>query len=801
VLEALGRLCQGPQGQHFIALLDRIAPSWLVQLPTVLEVRDYEALQRRTLGVSRERMIREAAEALEAITAERTLILWLEDLHWGDVSTLDLLAYVARQPERARLLVLATYRPVDVIVRAHPLKTLKQELQLHGQCQGIPLEVLSEAAVEAYLAQRFTSGLPTSESESLLSVTRRDLARVIHQRTEGHPLFMVAVVEQWLAQGLLVNVAGHWEVRTKLEALQSGVPPGLQQMIAVQLDRLTTMERRTVEVGSVAGVEFSAAAVAAGLGTEVVEAEAVCAELARRELVLRAGGEQSWPDGTVAGSYGFVHGLYQEVLYVRVPAAQRADWHRRIGQREEAGYGVRGHEIAARLAQHFTQGRDYARAVKYLRQAGENALRRSAYREASALLTQGLELLAFLPPTPERMQAELRLQLAYSSALIATKSYAAPELEQLYRRVQELCQQMEKTPRLFSVLNGVGSFYYHRAQFPAALELAQQQLQIAQSAQDPRLLVWAHFSLGITLAQQGELVSARTHFEQGLVLYDPHQRGAYGLVQDPEVSCLVRLGLTLWLLGYADQALQRSREALTVARELAHPFTLTYALAFFILVHYLRGEWQAAQERIEELTALSHEHTFAYHMVGGAIWRGWQLVVQGQQQEGIAQIRQGLRTRQATGVEVWRTSYLVLLAEVCGNMGRTEEGLTAVAEALTLGDQTGDRSCEVELYRLKGELTLQQESQNSKGKSQKSKVETDPQGEAEVCFLKAIDIARRQEAKSLELRAILSLARLWQRRGKKAKARQMLAKIYDWFTEGFDTADLREAQVLLNALT
>ncbi len=343
------------------------------------------------------------------------------------------------------------------------------------------------------------------------------------------------------------------------------------------------------------------------------------------------------------------------------------------------------------------------------------------------------------------------------------------------------------------------------AEFQTSTELAEQLLRLAQSVQDPVLLLEAHWALGVILLQFGEFVSAREHFEQGIALYDPQQHRSHAFLYgfDPGVGCLRYAAWELWLLGYPDQALQRSHEAVILAQEMSHPFSLAFALHFAVVLHQLRREGQAAQARAEAVIILSTEHGFVLSLALGTIMRGWSLVEQGQGEEGIAQMRRGVAAFQATGAKTWWPYFLALLAETCGKGGQAEEGLSVLAEALATVEKTGERWCEAELYRLKGQLTLQKfQVSGSKFQvlgSPESGVRS-PESEAEECFKKAIEIAQRQSAKSLELRAVTSLSRLWQQQGKREEARQMLAEIYGWFTEGFDTRDLQEAKELIESL-
>jgi predicted ATPase len=573
-------------------------------------------------------------------------------------------------------------------------------------------------------------------------------------------------------------------------------------------------------------MEFSAASVAAALATDTAVVERLCEHLAERQHFLRRLGVEEWPDGTLAARYSFLHALYQQLWHERVSPTLLQHYHLRIGERKEQAYGEGAREIAVELAIHFEQGHDYGKAVQYLQQAGGNAVQRSANVEAIGHLTKGLEVLKTLPDTPQRAQQELTLQVALGAPLIATKGYGAPEVENAYARARNLCQQRGEIPLLSRVLGGLSAFYVVRGDLRAAHELGEQLLRLAQSVRDQDLLMRAHFTLGAPLYFLGKFAPAQKHLEQGIALYDP-QKHSSRAVQDFGVVSLSYVALALWHLGYPDQALKRAHEALTLARELSHPYSLTFALSVAARVHQFRREGQAAQERAEAAIILSTEQGVALWLAGGTIWRGWALAEQGQIEEGIAQMSQGIKAWRATGAEGLRPYFLALLAAAYGKVGQTEEGLTMLDEALIRVDNAEEREYEAELYRLRGELLLTKEikSQKSKGKSQKSKIETNPQPltpstqtgaeqEAEECFLKAIAIAQKQQAKSLELRALMSLVRLRQQQAAQhasrntqheahnrlTEAHSLLSEIYNWFTEGFDTKDLQEAKALLEEL-
>lgn len=651
---------------------------------------------------------------------------------------------------------------------------------MHKLCDELPLTFLHETAIATYLAARFTGAQLPGE-----------LAQVVHQRTEGNPLFMVNMMAHWVAQGVLVEGEAGWTLGQGLAELQAGMPSSLRQMIEMQIDRLSPEAQRVLEVGSVAGAEFSAAAVAAGLEDGVMQIDERCAALVRRRQLLRSSGEQSWPDATVAGRYNFVHALYQEVLYGRLTAARRVYLHRQIGRRLEAGYLTQVEDIAAELARHFEQGRDMRQAVAYLRQAADNALRRYANREAIDALTKGLALLHTLPETPERCQQALDLLVALGPALMATRGYGAPQVEHTYAHALRLCQQMGETPRLFPVLVGLQRFYVLRAELQTARTLGERLLSMAQQAQDAALLLTAHQRQGRLLVFQGEFALARQHLASGMDLYDARRSRSHILLygDDAGVGGLSYLAIAQWFLGDVDQALASMQAALALARELEHPFSLAYALIAAAWFYQYRREARAVQSHAEEAIALSRAQGILMREAQGTIMRGWSLTAQGQQEAGIAEMHRGLEAFRATGGELNRTYYHVLMAEAYGRGGQSHEGLRVLNEALADVESGRESWWEAELYRLRGELLLNADC----GLRVAEVTPAD-------CFNQALDVARRQEAKSLGLRAATSLARLWQSRDKNQDAYDLLAPIYSWFTEGLDTADLQEANALLYGL-
>ena len=780
VLEALGRLCRDADGDRFVSCLRHYAPSWLAHLPAVLAPEDRDALVRATHDATPARMLRELTDALEVLTAARPLVLVLEDLHWSDRATLAWLAYLARRRDPAHVLILGTYRPGEVLGQAHPLRPLLAALRPHTQCGQLMLDALSAPAVAAYLSERCAA-----------AVLPACLPRLIHQRTSGHPLFLVAMVDELVRQRRLDAAGAAAASEEGLAALSELVPTNLREYIEQQLERLSDADQALLAAASAAGSTFTVAAVAAGVAQPPAAIEARYAGFARQGQFVRASGIETWPDGTMTACYQFKHALYHEVVYARVSAEHRTHLHRQIGDRKEAGYGAQARQIAAELAVHFARGGDAGRAVHYLRCAAENALHRSAYQEAIAHITQGLEALTALPDSPERARHELGFLTTLGLALVATKGQAHSDVERTYERARTLCRRLGAPAQLFQVLWGLFSFHVVRAQLSAAWDVGQQLMALAERPPDTSLRMVAHFALGQTLLFQGQLVPARTHLEQGIALYDPKEHHGLstraGFPGDLGVFCRCFAAHTLWHLGYPDQALQRIDQALTLAQELAHPFSRALALAYAAMHYQFRREEHRAHEAAEAAVALCREHGFPYYLAWGTIMQGWALTAMRQGEEGMAQMRRGMAAMRTTGAQLRGPYYLALLAEACGQTGQAEAGLTMLAEGLSEARQPGECWHEAELHRLRGELLLLRDPHTS-------------DTEVEQCFHRAIGLARQQQARSLELRAAISLARLWQHEGNQVAAYDLLAPIYDWFTEGFDTADLQDAKALLDEL-
>jgi predicted ATPase len=607
---------------------------------------------------------------------------------------------------------------------------------------------------------------------------------------------------------LLRQESEEWRWPDSLHGI--GVPEGVRQLIERQLEHLSEEEQRGLEVASVAGMEFSAAAVSAGLEIELLGGEERCEAMARRTLLLQPSGMEEWPDGTGASRYGFRHALYQEVVYERLSPGRRSQLHRCIGERLEAAYGTRAGELAAELAVHFERGRDYQRAVQYCQRAATNAMQRSAYPEALSHFTRGLALLAALPESSERWQQEFLIQIALGLVLQVTKGSAATERETAYARAYALAQLHGDPLQQSLALQGLWSCSWMQGALQTARMQGEQLLVLAQQSQTPWPFFGAHRALGGAFYFLGELPLARTHLEQALSCVDLHQGypDEFHHVQAFVEFVPAYLAFTLWLLGYADQARQRMSEAQTLAQQAGDFYGITAVSMWAMELQFLLRERQAVHTHSEQLIELATTQGFPQWLALGKLFEGWALTGQGQGEQGILQLRQGLAAFQTNGARLALPHFFSLLIDAHRMRRQWGEGLGVVADAFAVVEQTSERFYEAELWRLKGELTLQSSGRrlgssvktSAKVKVHGSKSRTSSSQEAEACFLKASEVARQQQAKSLELRAVMSLGRLWQRQGKKEEARQMLAEVYNWFTEGFDTRDLQEAKALIEDL-
>jgi DNA-binding SARP family transcriptional activator len=724
---------------------------------------------------------------LQGLAQQVPLVLMLDDLQWADLGSVSLLFHLGRHLQRSRILIVGAYRPEEVAIgrdgERHPLEPVVHEFQ---RDMGEIIVNLGQAGT-----WEFVESLLDSEPNRLEGPFRE----MLHRQTHGHPLFTIELLRGLQERGDLVqDPEGRWVAGPALD--WETLPARVEAAIAERMARLSGPMQAALRVASVEGEVFTAEVVARVQGVEEREVVGhLSSELDRRHRLVRAHAIERLGTRRVS-RYRFRNYLFQKYLYDSLDPVERTYLHEDVGNALEELYGEQGSEISAiapQLAWHFQEAGIAEKAIHYLHQAGERAVQLSAYQEGITHLTRGLELLETLPDPADadgllaRKEQELALQRALSLAWQGLKGAQAPEVERAHARARELCQQLGDTSQLSKVAGEESTACYVRAENQRARSLAEEALDLARQSKDPLLVGQAHWYLGVALFSLGEQIEARTHLEQMIDFYDPerhHRAFVFLRGSDAGLGALAYAAGCLWCLGYPDQALEYSQKALALARELGHPFTLADVLCFGGgMFSELRRDALAQKDHAEELIRLASGKMPVWEGPAQR-YRAGALVRLGQVEEGIAHLHEAIAAIRAGSALCDLSQALCCLAEAQGKAGQPEAGLDTLAESLDFVERTDQRHSEAELYRLQAELLFMQ------GR--------DAEGEASL--EKALHVARRQQAKSWELRATTTLARLWQKQGKQEEAREALAQAYGWFTEGFDTPDLIEARTLLELL-
>ncbi len=717
-----------------------------------------------TLTLSPQQQRQQTLDTLVAWLLEESeklpmLVIW-EDMHWGDPSTLEMLGLVLEQTPTIPMLHLLTFRPEfnpPWPTRSHMTPLTLNRLE-RPQVEGLLMHLARGKRLPA------------------------DVVEHIVAKTDGVPLYVEELTKMLLESELLREDADRYVLTGPL--VRVAIPDTLQDSLMARLDQMQTA-KEVAQLGAVIGREFPYEMLQAIASQDETTVQTGLAQLVEAELLYQRGRPPR-------ARYVFKHALIQDAAYASLLKSMRQQYHRQIAETIEERFPETVETQPELVAHHYTEAGLNPQAIDYWQRTGQHAVQRSANQEAISHLSKGLALLPNLPDTPERVQHELDMLMTLGPTLMAIKGWTSPDVERVYVRAQELCQQIGETPQLLPVLIGLRRFSQVRGDLRTARQYGQQLLALAERQHDTAWLLEGHRALGDTLFWMGEFAPARTHLEQGVALYNvrQHSISAYRYGLDSGLGCAIYAALTLWHLGYPDQALVHIHNALTLADKVAHPQSLAFVLCWAAWLHQLRREERKVHERSEEAIALSTAQGFTTLWAIGTMLRGMALTAQGQYAEGIAQLREGWAAWQAPGTSgVWVTTYHAALAEAYGKSDRFDEGLTVLTEGLTLVEAYGERVWEAELHRLKGEFMLIADCGSRIA-----------DWTPEKCFQKALDVACQQHAKSLELRAATSLARLWQSQGKRPEAHALLAPVYAWFTEGFDTADLQEAKALLNEL-
>jgi serine/threonine protein kinase/tetratricopeptide (TPR) repeat protein len=766
-------------GAPLLSRAEAFAPGsaeWQIRLKRLVERK---AMLPPDSSLQQSDLFEQYTRLLVAVARERPLLLVLDDLQWIDAGSASLLFHLCRRMKGSRILIAGSYRPDEVALGRgdgrHPLETVVHELR--RDLGDIELEVGKTEARE------FVDAYIDTEPNRLDNQFRE----TIFKQTKGHPLFTVELLKEIQNRDLLIkDEQGRWIQGPDLD--WNALPARVDAVIEERISRLNEDERETLTLASVEGEEFTAEVLAQLQDVETRKLIRILSgELDRRHHLVAAKGMRHLKNLHLS-LYLFRHMLFQRYLYNNLDEVERTHLHADVGKTLENLYGEQNEEVSVQLARHFQEAGVLDKAIEYLHKAGKRAVHLSANEEAIAHYKKALELLERLPETPERVQKEVALQLDFVVPVSAKKGYGAPEVRHAIFRARELCEQVRETPQFFTTLVQIATLHaFVQAEYRTALDYQGQIIKIAEQTGDPLQKAISSYTTIWSLLNIGELTKTVEHAKEMNALYDPDQHGFLAYIFGFDLGVINRGfgSWALWFLGYPNQARKDFDLAMEHAYRSGHPHTIAFFLVGACEMDWFLGDKEAGDRHLEELARISDEKGFVYWQAHAVFYEGEKLALEGKVEEGIAQMRQGLDMIKATGIQTCFTRLLARMADACLKTGQIDEGLTAIDEASEVRCKFDERYMEAEHYRLKGELLLK------KGGSEE---------EAMKLFEQALEVSRKQQAKSLELRAMMSMSRLLQNQGKKREAHKLLNETYSWFTEGFDTADLKEAKTLLEEL-
>jgi predicted ATPase len=746
----------------------------------LLELVERKAAAAEFHNLNQTALFEQITRVLRAISRQAPLVLIVDDLQWADLGSISLLFHLGRQLAGSRILLIGAYRPEEIAIgrdgERHPLASVTRELQrLYG-----------DMLVDLDLAERsdFVDAVLDSEPNRLGSSFRQLLFR----QTNGHPLFTIELLRGLQERGdLRRDVDGRWIEGPYLDWEKQ--PARVEAVVAERVGRLAPPLREALRVASVEGELFTAEVVAQIRGSSEQDMlEQLSGDLDRRHQLVRAHSIVR-TDGRLLSHYRFRHIQIQKYLYSSLDEVERVHLHERVGSVLENLYGgnLENATIAPQLARHFQEAGITDKAIRYLHLAGERALQLSAYQEAIVHLSNSLSLLNTQPESGDRTSLELDLQLTMGQAWLG-KGHPTVEIEAAYARARDLGRQSGLISQLCIAIGGLTILNYVRAQLHQAREFAQEALSMAQGEKQPMLELLGHWYVGITHFALGDFTGARESFDRTIAAYDPETHHHVLLEicgSDGGLSAIAYDACCLWCLGFPDQALKRREEALALARWFGHPFTLEDVLCYAGgILDVMRRDGPSLKKTTGEMIAIAEANNFVGWSRIASILHGEGLARVGETGEGIALMNAGLANKVASGEHLDLPGRYCSLAETQLMIGQLAEAEAALGEAFRWLEVTDERTWEAELHRVQAEWF----------------VATGRDADALESFERALDTARRQQAKSWELRTAVSLARFMQSRGRAAEARRMLAGVNNWFSEGFDTPDLVTARALLDEL-
>lgn len=764
-------------------LLERVKAStsgqsnWLANLEKLLERKPTTVVAMHQVD-----LFEQYTRVLQGLEQASPLLLVIDDLQWADAGSINLLFHLGRKIKGNRILILGAYRSEEITLGRdggrHPLEPVINELR--REFGDILLNV------DQIEGRKFIQSFLNSESHRLGPSFRE----MLYHQTQGHPLFTIELLRGLQERGDIIRDSeGYWVEGPSLDWVT--LPVRVEAAIQERIGRLPETLQKALAVASVEGESFTAEVVAQIRAIDKRKMlEYLSNELDRKHRLVHAQSIQR-VDGKSLSRYRFRHILFQKYIYSSLDEVERAHLHEQIGTTLEELYRDQIEDAAnpIHLALHFEKAQIIEKAIHYLHIAGRRAVQLSAYWEGITHITKGLSLLEKMPSSVEHDHQELDLLLALGIAYQGPVGAQPDEVKNAYTKARELCKRVGNTTQMVQVLGGLAVVHYVRGEHHQAKELASEGLALADKANEPLLMLLCHWYLGFIDFIFGKHINALKHFRCALDVYDPYQHHhslVYLRGSDAGLGVMAYEACCLWCLGYPDQALKHSEETLSLARELGHPFSLVDVLCFAgCLFHEMRWDGKSLEADAKELMQISQERDLAGWFATGTRYRGVALVQQGKILEGVKQAREGINAMKSENIWIYSSGTFASIAKMQIKAGNLKEAMAALDEAFAFVKKTDERYWESELYRLKGEIL------STQGEDDR----------AENNFSKAIEIARKQDARSLELRAVMSLCYLWEKRGKRKEAHQILAAIYNWFTEGFETPDLIEANKLIQELS
>ncbi|MEO5742911.1 MAG: AAA family ATPase, partial [Vicinamibacterales bacterium] len=782
ILEALESLLAGPHGAAVAREMRKLAPSWYVRVnpSSPSNPTGAGAATLETRGGSSEQMKRQLGALLLELTRSGPLVLVLEDVHWADASTVDLIAYLGDRFDSLRMLILVTYRPSDLQLAKHPFIDAKLNLEGRGAVRETKLTAFDRNGLDAYLA----SAYPNHEFS-------KEFVDLLHARTEGTPLFVVDLMRQLVHRGVIAKRDDVWRLEQSVESLEAELPQSIRSVIQRTIDRLDKSDRSLLVAASVQGTEFDSAVIAEAIEMDSEEVEERLERLERVYSIVRLVDERVLARRTPSLRYRFAHILYQNTLYRTLRATRRTSLSASVAAVMEQYYGA-DPSYASELAVLHDAAREFEPAAKSFLTAARTATKVFASKEAIMLARRGLKALESLPDSIDRARLELQLQVALGVPLMDRFGYASAEVEQVYSRARDLCSRVSDTPTLLPVLHGLYRFYIVRGQLHTARDVVQQLISVAEETGNAKQIFIARAAMGPTLIHLGEFERAVEYLETGMAAYDPStlagDRLSYGAFMPG-----AWLAVAQWFLGRPEEAIETNRLAREFAAQQQNPFAVAYWESLTAWLHQYRGDAAMVKQHADAALELSRAHDFAQWRAIGTLFRAWSVAALGDPEEGRAQLARGIEGFRRTGSELNLPHFLSLLADAHLRAGDPQAGLDVIEEAIATATKNDDRCWEPELHRLKGEMLLRLGDSTNGGAAGAREA-------SEAAFRSAIDVATRQKSRSLELRAAVSLARLLADGDSKAEAMDILIAAVDRFPASSRFAELDEARALIQPL-